>query len=74
MDRARRLSRDERLVGQVAEIRDDGIGITRHELQHQDAEQLLLRVNPEVGVGRAAPAEIPDRSRRLRFAEIHAGR
>ena len=59
-----------RLVGEGVKIGDFRVGVDRHELQHEDGDQLFLRIDPEIGVGRPAPAVISHRSRHLRLAQV----
>ena len=63
-----------RRVDRVAKILAAGVHQRRQVLLHQYTDQLLGRVDPAVGVGHAAPAEIAARSRRrgLRRIDVDA--
>src|SRR3984957_1081501 len=56
---------DQRLVDELAQLRPDRIGTRGHELSEEADRQLLGRVDPEGGAGRAAPVEFARRAQRL---------
>src|SRR5437868_3028343 len=60
----------QRLVRQRAEVRRDRVGVAGHKLEHQNTDQLFAWVDPEVGVGHAAPAICSDRAQILGMSRV----
>src|SRR6266446_2091237 len=57
--------RDDRAVHHVLEQRAIGQALFGR-LHHEDDEEILLRIDPEVGAAGAAPVELSDRARHRR--------
>src|SRR5881227_1312518 len=49
---------DKGLVDELLELGPDWVGAGREELGHEQGRDLLQRVDPEGGAGRAAPGEL----------------
>src|SRR6266851_10116015 len=53
-------------VHQRTQFAADGVGSRRHELSHEDHDQVLARIDPEVSRRRAAPGIVTDAARQHR--------
>ena len=51
---------DKRLINRVTKVTPASVGERRGVLLHQNADQLLFRVNPAIGVGETTPAIITE--------------
>ena len=61
-------------LGQLLQLRADRIAVGGRELGHDDADQLFLRIGPEVRARHAAPAAVfctAPRSERTSPAQLH---
>ena len=65
----RRRLVDQRLIRQRAEVLLEEEHVI-HQLRHDNADKLLLRVNPEVGGGGAAPAKVAVRVEHARLRGV----